>query len=138
MFLIKFQCILYDSEDVFSCFSNFYELKRRDLVSGGNQFCRTAELFSPLFCISVLKVSRTQVLFNLLDFNAFSMIQEEVFSDFWNFYKLRRGDLICWGERILQNGWLIWSLHLYFNFKSFTYRNLRHSLDLNAFCIIQE
>ena len=41
-----------------------------------------------------------------------------LFSIFWNFLKLKRGDLISWGEPILQNSWIIWSPLLYFNFRS--------------------
>ena len=53
---IRFQCILYDSGLLLSGFSNFHKLKRGDLISGGNQFCRMSELFGPPFCISILKV----------------------------------------------------------------------------------
>ena len=53
---ISFQCILYDSGVLLSGFSNFYKLKRGDLISGGNQFCRMSELFGPPFSISILKV----------------------------------------------------------------------------------
>ena len=42
-----------------------------------------------------------------------------LFSESWYFYKLKRGNLISWGELILQNVWIIWSPLLYFNFKSF-------------------
>ena len=41
-------------------------------------------------------------------------------SIFWNFFKLKTGDLISWWEPVVQNGWIIWSPLLYFNF-----RNLR-------------
>ena len=40
-------------------------------------------------------------------------------SESWNFYKLKRGDLISGGNQILQSVWFIWSALLYFNFKSF-------------------
>ena len=53
---IAFQCILHDSGVLFSESWNFYKLKRGDLISGGNQFCRMSELFGPPFCISILKV----------------------------------------------------------------------------------
>ena len=43
-----------------------------------------------------------------------------LFSESWNFYKLKTGDLISGGEPILQKAWIIWSPILYFNFKSFT------------------
>ena len=73
---IKFQCILHDSRVTFSESWNICNLKRGDLISGENQFCRKSELFRPPFCISILKVFRTQILRHSLDFNAFCMIQE--------------------------------------------------------------
>ena len=73
---IRFQCILHDSGVLFSESWNFYKLKRGDLISVGNQFCRMSELFGPPFCISILKVLWTQFLCHSLDFNAFCMIQE--------------------------------------------------------------
>ena len=70
------QCILYDSGLILSGFSNLYKLKRGDLMSGGNQFCRMSELFGPTSCISVLKVFQTQTLHHSLYFNVFCVIQE--------------------------------------------------------------
>ena len=52
---IRFDWILPDSAVLFSYFENFLQFKMGDLISGGNQFCRTAELFSLPFCILVLK-----------------------------------------------------------------------------------
>ena len=74
--LIRFQCILHNSGVVFSEPWHFYKLKRRNLISGSNQFCRKSELFGPPFCISILKVLWGQILFHALDFSAFIMIQE--------------------------------------------------------------
>ena len=42
-----------------------------------------------------------------------------LFTTFENFFKLNRGDLISWGQPILQSDWIIWSHLLYFNFKNF-------------------
>ena len=42
-----------------------------------------------------------------------------LFSEFWNFYKLKRRGPDFWGEPILQKVSIIWSRLLYFNFKSF-------------------
>ena len=75
---IRFQLILHDSGVLFSESWNFYKLKRVDLISGRNQFCSKSELFGPTFCISILKVLRTQILRHLLYFNPFCMIQEYV------------------------------------------------------------
>ena len=73
---IRFQCILHDSGVLFSESWNFYKLKRGDLISRGNQFCRKSELFGPPFCISILKVLWTQIFGHSLDFNAFCIIRE--------------------------------------------------------------
>ena len=62
------------------------------------------------FCISILKVLRTQILRHSLDFNAFCMIHEKF---------LQIGGPNFWGEPILQKVWIIRSPLLYFNFKSF-------------------
>ena len=72
----RFQCILQDLGVLFSESWNFFKLKRGDLISWGNQFCRKSELFGRPFCISILKVLQTKILRHLLDFNAFCMIQE--------------------------------------------------------------
>ena len=73
---IRFQCILHDSGVLFSESWNFYKLKKGDLISGWNQFCRTSELFGSPFCLSILKVLSTKFLRHSLDFNPFYMIQE--------------------------------------------------------------
>ena len=96
---IRFQCILYDSVVLFSGSWNFYKLKQGDLISGGNQFCRKSALFGAPFCISILKVLQTQILCHSLDFNAILHNSEVLFSDSWNIYKLKRGDLISRGNQ---------------------------------------
>ena len=73
---IRFQCTLHDSGVLFSESWNFYKLKRGDQISGGNQFYRKSELFYPPFCISILKVLRTEFLRHSIHFNAFCLIQE--------------------------------------------------------------
>ena len=76
---IRFQSILHESGRLFSESWNFYKLKRGDLISGGNQFCRMSELFGPPSCISILKVFQTEILHHSLHFNVFCMIQEYFF-----------------------------------------------------------
>ena len=56
----------------------------------------------------------------------------------WNFYKFKRGGPNFWGEPILQNIWFIWSPVLYSILKVLWSQFLRHSLDFNVFCMIQE
>ena len=59
-----------------------------------------------------------------------------LFSESWNFYKLKRGAPNFWGKQILQKVWIIWSPILYLNFKSFIEP---HSSSLIRFqCIVQD
>ena len=91
---ISFQCILYDSGVLLSGFSNFYKLKRGDLISGGNQFCRKSELFGlPLLYLNC----KSFIDPNLSSFIRFQCILHDsgvLFPESWNFYKLKRGELI--------------------------------------------
>ena len=73
---IRFQCIRHDSGVRFVESWNFYKLKRGDLISRVNQFCRKCELFGPPFCMWILKVWWAQFLPHSLAFNAFYMTQE--------------------------------------------------------------
>ena len=79
---IRFECILHDSGVLFSVFWSFYKLRKGDLISRGNQFCRNTKLFGRLFCLSSSKVFWTQVFCHWLDFNAFCMIQEYLLQSF--------------------------------------------------------
>ena len=53
-------CLNQDS--FFSESSNFYKLRRADLISGGRKFCRKSELFRPPFSFPILQVLRFQIL----------------------------------------------------------------------------
>ena len=74
--LIRSHCIVHGWGVLFSESWNFYKLKRGVLISRGNQFSRKSELFCPPFCISILKVLRTQILHHSLDLNALCIIEE--------------------------------------------------------------
>ena len=117
---IRFHWILYDSGVLLSWSSNFYKLKRADLTSVGNKFCRISEFFGLPFCISILKVLWTQILRHSLDLSPFCMNEEDFSQSAEISTNSRGGDLISGGrEAILQNVWIIWSPLPYFNFKSF-------------------
>ena len=115
--LIRFQWIVSASGVPFSESSNFYKLKRGDIISWWNQFCRKSELSGPPFCVSILKVLLTQILRHSLDFNAFCMILG-TFLRVLKFLEIKGGPNF-WGKQILQKVWIIWSAILYLNFKSF-------------------
>ena len=83
LLFITFQCILDELGVLFWESWNFYKLKRWDIISWWNQFCRMTKLFGPLFCISIVKVFYTQILRHSLHFNAFCMIQEYFSQRLW-------------------------------------------------------
>ena len=59
---------------------------------------------------------------NFLSFISFQCVlydSQEFLSDFWNFYKLKRGRPNFCGEPILQKVWIIWCPLLHFNLKNF-------------------
>ena len=93
----RFECTLHDSGVLSSESWNFYKLKRRDLISWGNQFCRISELFGSHFCFSILKVLWTQIHSHFLDFNALLMILE-YFSQSLDISS-NMGDLISGGNQ---------------------------------------
>ena len=122
----------------FVSFLKFSQIKEGDLVFWGNHFCRPAELLGPPFCISIWEIWGTQILGHSVDFNAFYLIQQYFGSVFLNFLKLKRGDLISWGNQFCRTAesfgppfciliWEIWGTQI-----------LRHSVDFNAFYMIQQ
>ena len=70
---IRFDWILHDSAVLFSYFKNLLKFRRRDRISWGNQFCRTAELFGSPFYFSLKKLNDL----NSLSFIRFDWILHE-------------------------------------------------------------
>ena len=120
---IRSECILDGSGVIFLQLSNFYKLKRAGCKFWGEPIFRKSELFGPSVRYLNFQSSMDP---NFSSFTRFQCILYDsgvLFSEFWNFYKLKRG--IC-GEPILEKVWLIWS-----QFPC-------HSFDSNTFCMIQE
>ena len=115
---IRLQRVLHDSGLVFSVFWNFLKLKRGDLISWGEPILQNSWIiWSPLLYFNFRNLKHP----NSSSFIRFQCVLHDwalVFSVFWNFVELKRGDLISLGEPILQNGWIIWSPLLYFNFRN--------------------
>ena len=132
----KFQCTLHDSAVLFSVFSNFLKLKMGELVSRGEPILQNRwVIWSPLVYFNFKNLSHP----NSLSSSRFQCILHDsavLFSVFSNFLKLKRGDLISWGEPILQNGWIIWSPLLYFNFKNL--RDPNSSSSSRFQCILHD
>ena len=60
------------------------------------------------------------------------------FSNFWNFCQLKKGDLIYWGNQFYRKCELFGPPFCVSILKVLKSRILRHSIDFNAFCMIQE
>ena len=113
---IRFQCILHDSGVLFSESWKFYKLKRGDLISGCKQFRRI--MWSPIRQLNF----KSFIDPNSLSFIRFQCILHDsgvLFSESWNFYKLKKGDLISGWNQLCRNSELLGSLLFYFNFECF-------------------
>ena len=132
----RFQCILHDSAVLFSVFSNFLKLKRGDLISWGEPILQNGWIiFSPLVYFNSKNLRDP----NYSSSSRFQCILHDsavLFSVFSNFLKLKRGYLISWGEPIVQNGWIIGSHLVYFNFKNF--RDPNSSSSSRFQCILHD
>ena len=132
----RFQCILHDSAVLFLVFSNFLKLKRGDLISCGEPILLNGWIiWSPLVYFNFKNLRDP----NSSSSSRFQCILHDsavLFSVFSNFLKLKRGDLISWGEPILENGWIIWSPLLYFNFKNLSHPNSSSSSRFH--CILHD
>ena len=135
---IRIQCTLHDLGVPFSDFLNFYKLKRGELISCGSKFCKMTELFGPHFCISFLKVLRTQILRHSLNFNAFCMV-EEYFSQAFKISKnYRWGTQFLGGNEFSRRAEFFYLPFCISNLKVLKTQILRHSLVFMASCMSQE
>ena len=116
--IIRFQCVLHDTVALFLAFWKFIKLMSGDLISWGEQILQNGWIiWSPLLYFNFRNLKDP----NFSSFIRFPCLLHDsavLFSGFWKFIKVRRGDLFSWGEPILQNVWIIWSPLLYFNFRS--------------------
>ena len=129
---MRCECILHDSGVIFSAFWSFLKLKRGDLSSwGGNQICRTAELFGPLLYLNFR---------NMKDPNSLSFIRYQCiihdsaifFYIFWNVHKLNRGNQFFRTTELFSPSFFISVLEIWRT------QTLCHSSDINAFYMIQQ
>ena len=135
---IRLEWVLDDSGVLFAEFRNFQILKRRELISGGgNQFCRTPELFGRPFCISILKLLWTHIFLSFIRLQCILNDSGLLFSEFWIFYKVKRGNLISWGKQFFRKPNFFGSPFSISILKVLGTVFLRHSLYFNAFWMIQ-
>ena len=91
---IRFQCILYDSEEILWDFWNFFKFKSGDLISGRNQFCKKSGLFGPPILYFNFKIFKNPDSLSFIRFQCVLYDSRVLFSESWNFYKFKRGGLI--------------------------------------------
>ena len=106
----------------------------------GNQFCRWAELLGPPYCISVLRIWRTQVLHHSLGSKAFYMMKES-FSYFSKAFSNSRGRTYFLGGNqfwTTANGWINCSPCCISIFTNWRTQILCHLLDFNAIYMMQQ
>ena len=96
---IRFQYTVHDWGVLFSESWNFYKLKKVDLISGGNQFCKNSQLFGPPLLYFNFKRSKYPISSPFIIFQCILHDSGVLFSESWNFYKLKRGDLISGGNQ---------------------------------------
>ena len=129
---IKFQCILHDSGVIFSESRNFYKLKRGDPI-----LQKVWIIWSPLLYFNFESFLNP----NSLSFIRFQYILHDwgaSFAEPLNIYKLKTGDLIYGGNQFCRKFELFGPLLCISILKVFWAQILRHSLDFNASCMIQE
>ena len=127
-----------DSPLLFSIFWNFVKLKRADLVSWWEPILQNVWIiWSPLFYFN----SR-----NFRDSNSLSFIALQwvpicsplLFSIFWNFLKLKSGDLFSWWEPILHRGQLFGPPSFILILEIWSIQIPSHSLDFSRFDMIHQ
>ena len=91
---IRFESILHESGRLFSESWYFYKLKRRELISAGNQFFKRSELFGPPLLYFNFKSFLDPNCSSLNRFQCILNVSRVLLSGFSNFYKLKWGYLI--------------------------------------------
>ena len=136
---IRFQSFVHESGILFSGSRNFCKLKSGDLISKGNQFWGMSELFGPLPVLYFnLKSSMDPNSSLFSSFQWFLYESGVIFSESWNFCKLKSGDLISKGNHIWRMSELFGLPFCISILEVLWIQVLRRSLDFSDFCMNQE
>ena len=135
---IRFKCILYDSRVLLSGFPNLCKLKREWFNFWGEPIFQNVRiLWSPFLHFNFKSFLDP----NSLEFIRFQCILYDsgvLLPGFSNFYKLKWGNLISGGYQFWRNSELFCPPFCISILKVLWSQILRHLLDFNAFCIVQE
>ena len=135
---IRYQWVLHDSPVLFTIFSNCFKLKRGDLISWWEPILQKGWIIWSYLLYSNFRNLKHS---NSLSFIRFQWVLHDspvLVSIFWNFFKLKRGDLISCVEPILQNARIIW-IHFCISIPEiWNIQILCHSLHFNGFQLIHQ
>ena len=137
MSFIRYQCILHDSGVLFSESWNIYKFKSWDLICEWNIFCRKSELFGALFCMTSLKDLWTKFI-AIHEISMHSAWLRSSFLKVLKFLQIKEGDIISRGNQFCRKSELFAPPFFISMLKVLWTKILRHSLDSNAFCMIEE
>ena len=94
-------------------------------------------IWSPLL-YSNFKIFKYRLFLSFISFQCVLDDTGLLFSELWNFYKVKRGYLISWGNQFCIKPDLFGSPFSISILKVLGTEFVRHSLDFNALCMIQE
>ena len=134
----RFQCILHDSGVLFSRSWNFYKLKSGNLISGGGLILQKVWIISSPFVYFNFKSFKGPKSLPFIRFQCILFDKVVSYSDFWKFYKLKRGKLISGRNQFWRKSGLFGLPFCISILKASRTQSLCHSLYFNALCIIQE
>ena len=103
---IRSQCILHDSAVIFLNLQNFLKFKRGDLISWGKPIPQNSCIILSPFLYFNLKNLKEPNSWWFIRFQCILHDSALLFSDFKNFLKFKRGNLISWREPNQQNSWI--------------------------------
>ena len=133
---IRFQCILHNSGVIFSKSWNFWKLRRWDIIFRGTQFSKNSELFGLPLLYFNFKSSKYLIYSSFIRFQC--ILQDSGVLESWSIYKLKRRDVISGGNKFWRKSELFDPPFFIPIFKVLCTQINRHSIDLSAFCMIQE
>ena len=138
MSFFRFECIFLNSGVPLSDFWNVYKSRRVDLISSWEPILLKVWIIWPLLLYFSFKSFMDR---NSSSFVRFQWILHDsgvLFSESWNFYKLKREDLISGENQSCRKSESFVPPFCILIFKVLRTELLCHWLDFNAFCWIQE
>ena len=96
--LIRCQCILHDIGVLFSESWNFYKLKRRGPDFWGKRILQKVSIISSPVLYFNFRKFKDPNFFSLIRFQCILYDSVVHFWESWNFYKLKSGELVSWGN----------------------------------------